>query len=51
MAAKIFLTDSQIALYWIYSHKPLKTYVVNRVKYIRRVFDELEAEKISTGII
>ncbi|CAJ0598343.1 unnamed protein product [Cylicocyclus nassatus] len=44
-----FLTDSQIVLYWIHSQRPLKTYVVNRVKYIRRVLDELETEKIATG--
>ncbi|CAJ0606483.1 unnamed protein product [Cylicocyclus nassatus] len=44
-----FLTDSQIVLYWIQSRKPLKTYVANRVRYIRRVLDELRADNIATG--
>ncbi|CAJ0604869.1 unnamed protein product [Cylicocyclus nassatus] len=44
-----FLTDSQIVLYWIQSHKPLKTYAINRAKYIRRVLDELKADEIATG--
>ncbi|KAK6030985.1 zinc knuckle [Ostertagia ostertagi] len=29
------LSDSQIALYWIHSNKQLKTFVNNRVKYIK----------------
>ncbi|KAL6734937.1 hypothetical protein Aduo_005424 [Ancylostoma duodenale] len=43
-----FLSDSQIALYWIHSKKTLKTFVNNRVKYIRAVMDELVSEKIET---
>ncbi|CAJ0593445.1 unnamed protein product [Cylicocyclus nassatus] len=44
-----FLTDSQIVLYWIYSNKLLKTYVANRVKYIRQVLDELKSDTIDCG--
>ncbi|EPB76810.1 hypothetical protein ANCCEY_04092 [Ancylostoma ceylanicum] len=44
-----FLTDSQIVLYWIHSSKPLKTYVANRVKYIREVLDELKSARIECG--
>ncbi|CAJ0597713.1 unnamed protein product [Cylicocyclus nassatus] len=44
-----FLTDSQIVLYWIYSNKLLKTYVANRVKYIRQVLDELKSDNIDCG--
>ncbi|CAJ0588484.1 unnamed protein product [Cylicocyclus nassatus] len=44
-----FLTDSQTVLYWIQSRKPLKTYVASRVRYIRRVLDELRADNIATG--
>ncbi|CAJ0597163.1 unnamed protein product [Cylicocyclus nassatus] len=44
-----FLTDSQIVLYWIYSDKLLKTYVANRVKYIRQVLDELKSDNIDCG--
>ncbi|KAK5986001.1 hypothetical protein GCK32_005613 [Trichostrongylus colubriformis] len=40
------LSDSQIALYWIHSSKQLKTFVNNRVKYIKQVMDELSEAKI-----
>ncbi|KIH58225.1 zinc knuckle [Ancylostoma duodenale] len=30
-----YFTDSQIALHWIHSNKPLKTFVKNRVEFIR----------------
>ncbi|CAJ0604885.1 unnamed protein product [Cylicocyclus nassatus] len=44
-----FLTDSQIVLYWIQTSKPLKTFVANRVKYIRHVLSELKSDKIDSG--
>ncbi|KAK6019168.1 zinc knuckle, partial [Ostertagia ostertagi] len=40
------LSDSQIALYWIHSNKQLKTFVSNRVKYIKEVTKELTDAKI-----
>ncbi|KAK6016912.1 zinc knuckle [Ostertagia ostertagi] len=44
------LSDSQIALYWIQSKKPLKTFVHNRVSYIRKVLDEFEESKIPSHL-
>ncbi|KAK6025558.1 hypothetical protein OSTOST_08539, partial [Ostertagia ostertagi] len=40
------LSDSQIALYWIHSNKQLKTFVNNRVKYIKEVTQELSDANI-----
>ncbi|KAK5984284.1 Integrase catalytic domain-containing protein [Trichostrongylus colubriformis] len=40
------LSDSQIALYWIHSNKPLKTFVHNRVTYIRKILGELKDARI-----
>ncbi|CAJ0604320.1 unnamed protein product [Cylicocyclus nassatus] len=44
-----FLTDSQIVLYWIQTSKTLKTYVANRVNYIRQVLSELKSSNIDSG--
>ncbi|VDP54864.1 unnamed protein product, partial [Heligmosomoides polygyrus] len=41
-----WLSDSQIALYWIHSKKQLKTFVQNRVKLIHEVIDELTTANI-----
>ncbi|KIH47507.1 Pao retrotransposon peptidase [Ancylostoma duodenale] len=40
------LSDSQIALYWIHSKKPLKPFANNRVKNINDALQKLTAEKI-----
>ncbi|VDP05813.1 unnamed protein product [Heligmosomoides polygyrus] len=42
------LSDSQVALFWIHSQKPLKTFVQNRAKFINQVLHELEKSKISS---
>ncbi|KAL6726667.1 hypothetical protein Aduo_008613 [Ancylostoma duodenale] len=43
-----FLSDSQIALYWIHSQKPLKSFVENRVKYIRNALDSFTSTKTAS---
>uniref|UniRef100_A0A183F5M6 DUF5641 domain-containing protein n=1 Tax=Heligmosomoides polygyrus TaxID=6339 RepID=A0A183F5M6_HELPZ len=42
-----WLSDSQIALYWIHSRKHLKTFVQNCVKLIHEVIDELATANIN----
>ncbi|KIH69489.1 integrase core domain protein [Ancylostoma duodenale] len=43
-----FLSDSQIALYWIHSKRPLKSFVESRVKYIRNVIETFNLSKIQS---
>ncbi|EYC02241.1 hypothetical protein Y032_0101g3387 [Ancylostoma ceylanicum] len=43
-----FFSDSQIALHWIHSSRPLKQFVRNRVSAIRKTLDQFQEKGIST---